>query len=86
MTKLGKSLKLIKMKNMTKTKKSKQKFSQQIGCSDLKYWFYDEEDLDNFLTKFYFRAHKNPDADAEADEDDPQKTSLMYSANTMKNR
>ena len=33
-----------------------QKFLSQAGKDDLQYWFYDEEELDSMLTKFWFGA------------------------------
>ena len=78
-----------KNKNTTKTEdranNAFQKFLKQIGKTDLDYWNYDEEELDNMLCKFYYGARKDPDSDYDSDSDDPQKTRLMYSANTMKN-
>ena len=58
---------------------------QQAGKDNLDYWYYEEDDLDIMLEKFWFGARKDPDSDYDSDADDPQKTQLMYSANTMKN-
>ena len=45
---------------------------------------YEEPELDNFLSKFWFGARKDPDSDYESDEEDPEHHKLMYSTNTMK--
>ena len=62
-----------------------QKFLAQAGKEDLRYWLYEEDELDIMLEKFWFGAHKDPDSDYENDPEDTQKQDLMYSANTMKN-
>ena len=58
---------------------------QQAGKDNLDYWTYEEDELDMMLEKFWFGARKDPDSEYETDDEDPQKQSLMYSANTMKN-
>ena len=76
-------------KNTTKTEEHAnnvfQKFLQQLGKDNLEYWYYHEEELDKILAKFWYGAYKDPDSDYESDPEDPQKISLMYCANTMKN-
>ena len=62
-----------------------QKFLGELGKEDLRYWLYEEEELDIALEKFWFGARKSPDEECESDPEDPQKVSLMYSANTMRN-
>ena len=66
-----------KNKNTTKTEeranKAFQRFLQEMGKSNLEYWYYDEEELDNMLAKFYHGAHKDPDSDFESDPEDPEK-------------
>ena len=62
-----------------------QKFLSQCGKTDLEYWLYDEEELDSMLSKFWFGAQKDADSEEDTDTEDPKKTNLMYSANTMKN-
>ena len=78
-----------KNKNTTKAEERAnnafQKFLQQTGKANLEYWNYDEEELDNMLCKFYYKARKDPDSDYDSAEDDKQRSNLMYSANTMKN-
>ena len=61
-----------------------QKFLREYGKTNLEYWYYDEEELDSMLCKFWFGARKDPDSNDVSDEEDDQKTNLMYSANTMK--
>ena len=62
-----------------------QKFLTQIGKDDVRYWLYEEDELDLLLGKFWFGARKDPDKDYESDPEDNQKEKLMYSANTMRN-
>ena len=62
-----------------------QKFLRECGRDDVKYWLYDEEDLDNMLSKFWFGARKDADDNYESDPEDNQRQGLMYSANTMRN-
>ena len=77
-------------KNINTTKTEEQadrafkKFLTQCGESNLDYWSYEEPELDNFLSKFWFGARKDPESDYETDEEDPEHHNLMYSANTMK--
>ena len=59
------------------------KFLIKCGEKQLDYWNYAESELDNFLCKFWFGAHKNSESDYETDSDDPKKKNLMYSANTI---
>ena len=61
------------------------KFLAQVGKTDLDYWLYEEDELDIMLEKFWFGARKDPDTDYQSDNDDSQKTKLMYSASTMRN-
>ena len=61
-----------------------QKFLSQYGKDNLEYWFYDEEELDSMLAKFWFGSRKDTDLDAESNTDDPKKMNLMSSANAMK--
>ena len=56
----------------------------QCGEVNLEYWSYEEPELDNYLSKFWFGARKNPDSDYESDKDYPECQNLMYSSNTMK--
>ena len=74
--------------NTTKTEewadRAFRKFLAQCGETNLDYWYYEEPELDNFLSKFWFGARKNPESDYESDSDDPERQNLMYSANTMK--
>ena len=78
-----------KNKNMVNSEKRAnsafQKFLQQAGKQDLRYWLYTEDELDIMLEKFWFGARKDPDSDYESDPEDTEKKALMYSANTMKN-
>ena len=48
-----------------------QKFLTQVGKEDLRYWLYDEEELDDMLEKFWFGAHKDPEEDYQSDPEDP---------------
>ena len=77
-----------KNKNTTKTEeradRAFQKFLTECGEQDTDYWNFTEPDLDSFLSKFWFGARKDPDKDYESNTDDPEKQSLMYSANTMR--
>ena len=77
-----------KNKNTTKTEERAnqafQKFLRQCGESNVDYWFYEEPELDNYLSKFYFGARKDADSDFETDSEDPERQELMYSANTMR--
>ena len=61
-----------------------QKFLSQYGKDNLEYWFYDEEELDSMLAKFWFGSRKDTDLDAESNTDNPKKMNLMSSANAMK--
>ena len=78
-----------KNRNTTKTEERAdhafRRFLEECGATDLNYWYFDEPDLDNYLSKFWFGARKDPESDYESDEDDPERKKLMYSANTMKN-
>ena len=74
--------------NTTKTEeradRTFRKFLAQCGESNLEYWSYEEPELDNYLSKFWFGARKTADSDYESDSEDPERHNLMYSANTMK--
>ena len=74
--------------NTTKTEERADRafrnFLSQCGEVNLDYWRYEEPELDNYLSKFWFGARKNPESDYESDNDDPERQNLMYSANTMK--
>ena len=87
MLKLKQNKKLGKNKNTTKTKeltdRAFRKFLSKCSEKQLDYWNYAEPELDNFLCKFWFGAHKDPESDYETDSDYPEKKYLMYSANTM---
>ena len=76
-----------KKKNTTKTEehadRAFQKFLIKCGEKQLDYWNYAESELDNFLCKFWFGAHKNSESDYETESDDPKKKNLMHSANTI---
>ena len=61
------------------------RFLDECGEKDLDYWNYEEPELDSYLSKFWFGARKSPNSDYESDQDDSEKTKLMYTANTMKN-
>ena len=61
------------------------KFLQQVGKSDLDYWFYEEEELDCMLEKFRFGAHKDIFLETDNATEDRENDELLYSANTMKN-
>ena len=73
-----------KNKNTTKTEeradRAFRRFLTECGEEHTEYWNYTEPELDNFLSKFWFGARKDPDDDYESDTDDPEKKSLMYSA------
>ena len=75
-------------KNTTKTEeranRAFQKFLRQCGETNVDYWYYKEPELDCYLSKFWFGARKDPDSDYESDNDDPERTNLMYSVNTMR--
>ena len=58
---------------------------EQCDETDLNYWNYTEPDLDAYLSKFWFGARKSPDSHYESDDNDSERTKLMYTANTMKN-
>ena len=77
-----------KNKNTTKTEQCTdwafRKFLTECGETNTEYWNYEEPELDFFLCNFWFGARKDPDSDYDSDEDDADKTNLMYSANTMK--
>ena len=78
-----------KNKNTIKTEeranRAFRRFLHDCGEVDLDYWNYDEPELDNYLSKFWFGARKSPDSDYESDQDDLEKTQLRYTANTMRN-
>ena len=57
---------------------------RQCGETNVDYWYYEEPELDCYLSKFWFGARKDPDSDYESDNDDPERTNLMYSVNTMR--
>ena len=59
-------------------------FLTECGKNQLDYCNYVKSELDNYLANFWFGACKDPDSDYETDSDDPEKKSLMYSANTMR--
>ena len=63
------------------------KFLEAYGKEgeDLEYWNYTASELDNYLAKFWFGAHKEtPEKDAEESNKDGL-TSTMYTANTLRN-
>ena len=74
--------------NTTKTEewadRAFKRFLSECGELNLDYWYYQEPELDNFLSKFWFGARKDPDSDYESDTEDPERHKLMYTANTMK--
>ena len=84
-------LKKIRMAKNLNTEKSEKKadraftrFLKQTGCTDLKYWFFEEPELDKHLAKFWLgvRKYDNED-DSEDEEHDKEKTDKLYSANTL---
>ena len=65
-----------KNKNTTKTEeradRAFRKFLAECGETNLDYWSYDEPELDNYLSKFWFGARKCPDEYFEEDPNDPE--------------
>ena len=77
-----------KNKNTTKTderaNRAFRNFLKDNGESNLDYWNYEEPELDSFLSRFWFGARKDPNDDYVSDNEDPDRKSLMYSANTIR--
>ena len=51
----------------------------------MEYWYYEEDELDKMLEKFWFGAHKDTDSDNDTDDGDQKNDHSLYSASTMKN-
>ena len=90
---LEKRLKEGQNKNTVKSERKADKaftrFLTANGAEGLEYWYFDEPELDNWLAKFWLCVRKDEnDSDSEEESQDtpqdPQKTSLMYSANTLR--
>ena len=62
------------------------KFLQECGAVSTEYWLYEEDELDNFLGKFYFGARKDIDSDDEEMRnlsDEEKDVKRKYSANSL---
>ena len=77
-------------KSERKADKAFTRFLTANAAESLEYWFFEEPELDNWLAKFWLCVRKDENDSDTEDEDsqnkplDPQKKSLMYSANTLR--